>query len=93
MSLRSAKIDRRYLDDTENAALKATNVEARQKRDEKRVKARRGAIAYQRNRQQNTTSRRPGSGGIGAGNAQALRLREARQDKLRSKSFRPEDPG
>ena len=92
MSLRSSKTDRRYLDDTENAALKATNVESRQNRDEKRVRARRGALAYQRNRQRNTTSRRPGSGGIGASNAQALRSREARKDRLKSESFRPEDP-
>ena len=92
MSLRSSKTDRRYLDDTENAALKATNVEARQKRNEKRVRARRGALAYQRNRPKNTTTRRPGSGGVGAGNAQAIRSKEASRDKLRSKSFRPEDP-
>ncbi len=92
MSLRSSKTDRRYLDDTENAALKATNVPARQNRDEKRVRARRGALAYQRNKAERTTTRTPGTGGIGASNAQALRSREARKDRLKSESFRPEDP-
>ena len=92
MSLRSSKIDKRYLDDTEKAAINATGVQSRQKRDEKRVRARRGALAYQRNRPKNTTTRTPGTGGIGASNAQAMRARGVKQDRLRSESFRPEDP-
>ena len=35
MNLRSNKVDKRYLDATEREALNATNVEARQKKNEK----------------------------------------------------------
>ena len=92
MSLRSAKTDKRYLDDTEKQALEVGGSDRRQERDARRVKARRGALAYQRNRQERTTSQRPGSGGQGAKYAQAARASEARKEKERSESFRPTSP-
>ena len=93
MNLRSNKVDKRYLDATEREALNATNVEARQEQSEKRTRARRGAMAYQRNRRPNTTSQRPGTGGQSLGKgAQAARGRKASAELARAKSFRPEDP-
>ena len=93
MNLRSNKVDKRYLDATEREALNATNVEARQEKSEKRIRAKRGAMAYQRNRPQRTTSQRPGTGGQSLGRgAQAARGREKSADLARAKALRPEDP-
>ncbi len=93
MNLRSNKVDKRYLDATEREALNATNVEARQEKSEKRTRAKRGAMAYQRNRVQNTTSQRAGTDGQSLGKgAQAARGRKASAELARAKSFRPEDP-
>ena len=93
MNLRSNKVDKRYLDATEREALNATNVEARQEKNEKRIKAKRGAMAYQRNKPMRTTSQRPGTGGQSLGkSAQAARGRKASAELARAKSFRPEDP-
>jgi len=93
MNLRSNKVDKRYLDATEREALNATNVEARQEKNEKRIRAKRGAMAYQRNRPQNTTSQRAGTGGQSLGRgAQAARGRQKSAELARAKALRPEDP-
>ena len=93
MNLRSNKVDKRYLDATEREALNATNVEARQEQSEKRIRAKRGAMAYQRNKPMRTTSQRPGTGGQSLGrSAQAVRGREKSAELARAKALRPEDP-
>ena len=91
MNLRSSKTDKRYLSDQDKADLRGAT--ARQNREERRVKAKRGALAYQRNKPMRTTERAPGTGGFSAGiGIQQQRLRELGDEKRRSESFRPEDP-
>ena len=87
MNFRSSKVDRRYLD----AAEKEIFSGAEQERHESRVKARRGALAYERNRDQAATEQNPGTGGISPGLAiQQQRTREQGQEKRRSESLRPQ---
>ena len=91
MNLRSSKTDKRYLSDQDKADLRGAT--ARQNREERRVKAKRGALAYQRNKQNRTTEQAPGTGGFSAGiGIQQERLRKLGADKRRSESYRPEDP-
>ena len=86
MNFRSSKVDRRYLDDTEKAAFSGVE----QERHERRVKARRGALAYERNRDQFATEQTPGTGGISPGlGIQQQRTREEGEEKRRSESLRP----
>jgi hypothetical protein len=87
MNFRSSKVDKRYLDDTEKQAFSST----RQETHERRVKARRGALAYERNRDQFATEQTPGTGGISPGRAiQQQRTREQGEKKRRSESLRPQ---
>jgi hypothetical protein len=88
MNFRSSKVDKRYLDDTEKQAFST----ARQERHERRVKARRGALAYERNRDKFATEQRPGTGGISPGRAiQQQRTRQIGEERRRNEEFRPAD--
>ena len=91
MNIRSSKTDKRYLSDQDKADLRGAT--ARQNREESRVKAKRGALAYQRNKQTRTTEQAPGTGGFSAGiGIQQERMRQIGNERRRNESFRPEDP-
>ena len=83
MNLRNSSVDRRYKE-TRDVPTGETE------RQSKRTKARIGAIAYQRNRPERTTTRTPGTGGYGGRNAQARRARATAAEERRAEGFRPE---
>ena len=92
MNFRLSQTDRRYLDDTEKEAFDASGNRGRQQRALGRAKAFRARENYRDNAPVNTTDRAPG-GGIGGGSdLSSLRAAEKREEEMRSKQFRPEDP-
>ncbi len=83
MNFRNSPVDRRY---EQTRDVPTGDAE----RKAKRTKARVGALAYQRNRPERTTTRTGGTGGYGASNAQAMRSRDKAQEERRAEGFRPE---
>ena len=83
MNFRNSPVDRRYKETRDVPT-------GESERQAKRTKARVGAMAYQRNRPERTTTRTGGTGGYGASNAQAMRAKDEAQEERRAQGFRPE---
>ena len=89
--LRNKPIDRRYLNKRDRSDLNQSGEYGRQAQALARTRAFKGAQAYQQNRPPATTTRRPGSGGIGGGiGIQSQRLAE--KGRISDSQFKGKKP-
>tara|TARA_B100000427_G_scaffold313225_1_gene305368 strand:+ start:319 stop:636 length:318 start_codon:yes stop_codon:yes gene_type:complete len=87
VNLRDTPIDKRYLSKADKAAYRGA---AREKAI-RRIKQKRGQLAWNENREIQTETRRPGTGGFTGGRRiQQERLRQIGADNARSKALRQE---